>query len=135
MPDNPVQNATLPQSRIRRIKALDLRLRSGRQPMQARIYRPARNAMTSGMAKTRKWVLEFAPASAREVDPLMGWTSSTDTQAQVKLRFDSKEAAVEYAEDHGIDAVVVEPKVRKANIRAGGYGENFATSRRSPWTH
>ncbi|OBY26706.1 ETC complex I subunit [Leisingera sp. JC1] len=103
--------------------------------MQARIYRPARNAMTSGMAKTRKWVLEFAPASAREVDPLMGWTSSTDTQAQVKLRFDSKEAAVEYAEDHGIDAVVVEPKVRKANIRAGGYGENFATSRRSPWTH
>ncbi|MDC0659675.1 ETC complex I subunit [Leisingera sp. SS27] len=103
--------------------------------MQARIYRPARNAMTSGMAKTRKWVLEFAPASAREVDPLMGWTSSTDTQAQVKLRFDSKEAAVEYAEDHGIDAVVVEPKVRKANIRAGGYGENFATSRRGPWTH
>ncbi|NSY39092.1 ETC complex I subunit [Leisingera sp. ANG59] len=103
--------------------------------MQARIYRPARNAMTSGMAKTRKWVLEFAPASAREVDPLMGWTSSTDTQAQVKLRFESKEAAVEYAEDHGIDAVVVEPKVRKANIRAGGYGENFATSRRGPWTH
>ncbi|KIC38265.1 ETC complex I subunit [Leisingera sp. ANG-M7] len=103
--------------------------------MQARIYRPARNAMTSGMAKTRKWVLEFAPASAREVDPLMGWTSSTDTQAQVKLRFESKEAAVEYAEDHGIDALVVEPKVRKANIRAGGYGENFATSRRSPWTH
>ncbi|WP_424979302.1 ETC complex I subunit [Leisingera sp. S232] len=103
--------------------------------MQARIYRPARNAMTSGMAKTRKWVLEFAPVTAREVDPLMGWTSSGDTQAQVKLRFDSKEAAVEYAEDHGIDAVVVEPKERKVNIRPGGYGDNFATNRRSPWTH
>lgn len=103
--------------------------------MRARIYRPARNAMTSGMAKTRKWVLDYAPASAREVDPLMGWTSSDDTQSQVRLRFDSKEAALEYAEDHGIDAEVVEPKPRKANIRPGGYGENFATNRRTPWTH
>ena len=103
--------------------------------MQARIYRPARNAMTSGMAKTRKWVLEYAPASAREVDPLMGWTSSSDTQSQIRLRFDSKEAALEYAQENGIEAVVSEPKTRKANIRAGGYGENFATHRRTVWTH
>ncbi|AFO92283.1 ETC complex I subunit [Phaeobacter inhibens] len=103
--------------------------------MRARIYRPAKNAMTSGMAKTRKWVLDFVPSSAREVDPLMGWTSSHDTQSQVRLRFDSKEAALEYAEANGIDAVVTEPKSRKANVRAGGYGENFATNRRAPWTH
>ena len=103
--------------------------------MRARIYRPAKNAMTSGMAKTRKGVLDFVPSSAREVDPLMGWTSSSDTQSQVRLRFDTKEAALEYAEAHGIDAVVSEPKVRKANVRAGGYGENFATNRRGPWTH
>jgi hypothetical protein len=103
--------------------------------MRARIYRPAKNAMTSGMAKTRKWVLDFVPSSAREVDPLMGWTSSSDTQSQVRLRFDTKEAALEYAEAHGIDALVSEPKVRKANVRAGGYGENFATNRRGPWTH
>ena len=103
--------------------------------MRARIYRPARNAMTSGMAKTRKWVLDYAPASAREVDPLMGWTSSDDTQSQVRLRFDTKEAALEYAQDHGIEVEVVEPKPRKANIRPGGYGENFATNRRGPWTH
>lgn len=87
------------------------------------------------MAKTRKWVLDFVPSSAREVDPLMGWTSSHDTQSQVRLRFDSKEAALEYAEANGIDAVVTEPKSRKANVRAGGYGENFATNRRAPWTH
>ncbi|AFO88400.1 MULTISPECIES: ETC complex I subunit [Phaeobacter] len=103
--------------------------------MRARIYRPAKNAMTSGMAKTRKWVLDFVPSSAREVDPLMGWTSSHDTQSQVRLRFDTKEAALEYAEANGIDAVVTEPKSRKANVRAGGYGENFATNRRAPWTH
>ena len=103
--------------------------------MRARIYKPARTAMSSGTAKTKDWVLEFAPSSAREVDPLMGWTSSSDTQSQVKMKFSSKEAAVEYAKEHGIDAVVTEPKTRKPNIRAGGYGENFATNRRGPWTH
>jgi len=103
--------------------------------MRARIYRPAKTAMSSGTAKTRKWILEFAPASAREVDPLMGWTSSGDTQSQVTLSFDSKEAALEYAEAHGIDAVVQEPKTRKPNLRTMGYGENFATNRRGAWTH
>ncbi|MET4129200.1 ETC complex I subunit [Roseovarius sp. MBR-6] len=103
--------------------------------MAARIYKPARTAMQSGTAKTRHWVLEFVPGTAREVDPLMGWTSSGDTQAQVRLRFPTKEAALDYAKDHGIDAVVQDPKPRKANIRPGGYGENFATYRRQVWTH
>ncbi|MBD3678850.1 MAG: ETC complex I subunit [Rhodobacteraceae bacterium] len=103
--------------------------------MLARIYQPARNAMTSGTAKTKRWVLEYAPASAREVDPLMGWTSSTDTQAQVRLTFDSKDAAVEYARENGIEAVVQDPHKRKPNIRARGYGENFATDRKTVWTH
>ena len=103
--------------------------------MRARIYRPAKTAMSSGMAKTQQWVLEYAPASAREIDPLMGWTSSDDTQSQVKLRFDSKEAALDYAADNGIEVVVLEPKTRKPNLRPMGYGENFATSRRGPWTH
>jgi NADH dehydrogenase len=91
--------------------------------------------MSSGMAKTRDWVLEFAPASSRAVDPLMGWTSSSDTQSQVRLRFESKEAAIEYARENGIDADVQEPKKRRPNIRPGGYGENFATGRRGAWTH
>ncbi|SNR81862.1 ETC complex I subunit [Puniceibacterium sediminis] len=103
--------------------------------MRARIFQPARTAMSSGQAKTHHWVLEFAPDSAREVDPLMGWTSSTDTQAQVRLRFDTKEAALEYASDHGIDAQVSDPKVRKSNIRPRGYAENFAVDRRGAWTH
>ena len=103
--------------------------------MRARIYQPAKTAMQSGTAKTKNWVLEFAPASAREVDPLMGWTSSDDTQSQVQLRFDSKEDALDYAREHGIDAHVQEPNKRKPNIRAGGYGENFATNRRGAWTH
>ena len=103
--------------------------------MRARIYQPARNAMQSGMGKTKTWILEFAPAERREVDPLMGWTGSGDTNTQVKLRFDSREAAEAYARAHGIDAVVLQPHKRKANIRQGGYGENFATNRRQVWTH
>lgn len=103
--------------------------------MRARIYQPAKTAMQSGTAKTKGWILEFAPASAREVDPLMGWTSSDDTQAQVKLRFDSREAAEAYATSKGIEFEVIEPKARKPVIRARGYGENFATDRRGAWTH
>jgi hypothetical protein len=103
--------------------------------MTARIYRPARNAMQSGTAKTKDWVLEYVSDTAREVDPLMGWTSNEDTQAQVRLRFPTKKAAVDYAKDNGIDAVVTEPHVRKANVRPGGYGDNFATNRRQVWTH
>jgi NADH dehydrogenase len=103
--------------------------------MRARIYKPAKTAMSSGTAKTKSWVLDFVKESAREIDPLMGWTSSDDTQTQVRLTFDSKEAAQAYAKENGIDAVVTEPKSRKANIRPGGYGENFATNRRGAWTH
>ena len=103
--------------------------------MRARIYQPARNAMQSGTAKTRGWLLEFAPAEAREVDPLMGWTGSGDTQAQVRLRFDSREAAEDYARANGIDYVLAQPHKRKPNIRPRGYGENFATDRKSVWTH
>ncbi|MEX3014184.1 ETC complex I subunit [Gymnodinialimonas hymeniacidonis] len=103
--------------------------------MRARIYKPAKSAMSSGQAKTKQWVLEYAPAEARSIDPLMGWTSSGDMDSQVRLRFDSLEAAQDYAKDHGIEAVVTKPKVRKPNVRPGGYGDNFATSRRGAWTH
>lgn len=103
--------------------------------MRARIYQPARTAMQSGTAKTHAWVLEFAPASGREVDPLMGWTSSSDTQAQVRLRFESRAAAEAYAAEKGIAFDVIEPKPRKAILRARGYGENFATDRKGAWTH
>ena len=106
-----------------------------RGDMLARIYKPAKTAMQSGEARTKEWVLEFAPASPREIDPLMGWTSSDDTQTQIRLRFDSKQAAVDYAAAHGSDAQVVEPTPRKVNVRPGGYGENFATFRRGVWTH
>lgn len=103
--------------------------------MLARIYQPARTATQSGQAKTHHWVLEFAPGAPRELDPLMGWTGSSDTQRQVRLSFESKEAALEYARAHRLEAVVLPPQGRKPNIRPGGYADNFAHSRRTVWTH
>ncbi|MDA7426320.1 ETC complex I subunit [Thalassococcus lentus] len=103
--------------------------------MRARIYQPAKTAMSSGQGKTKFWMLEFAPSSPRAVDPLMGWTSSSDTQTQVRLKFDSKEAALAYARENGIEADVFEPKKRKSNIRPRGYAENFAVDRKGAWTH
>ena len=103
--------------------------------MIVRIYQPARNAMQSGTAKTKGWVLDFPPSDAREIDPLMGWTGSADTQSQVRLRFETRKQAENYAIEHGLEFIVIEPHRRAANVRPRGYGENFATDRRAPWTH
>lgn len=103
--------------------------------MIAKIYQPSRNAMQSGQAKTKQWILEFAPEARRTIDPLMGWTGSGDMASQVKLTFDSKEAAIEYATSHGFAFQVSETQKRKHVVRQGGYGENFATNRKAVWTH
>lgn len=103
--------------------------------MIAKIYQPSRNAMQSGQAKTKQWILEFAPEERRSIDPLMGWTSSGDMASQVKLTFDSKDAAIEYATANGIAYQVAETQSRKHVVRQGGYGENFATYRKAVWTH
>lgn len=103
--------------------------------MVARIYKPAKTAMQSGQANVREWVLDFAPAEKRLRDPLMGWTSSGDTQSQVRLRFETEEAARAYADKHGITYVIEHPHKRRQNIRPGGYGDNFSHKRRGAWTH
>ncbi|MCF8503327.1 MAG: ETC complex I subunit [Caulobacter sp.] len=101
--------------------------------MLARIYRPAKTAMQSGRAKTKDWLLEFAPASARRTDPLTGWTQSTDMNGQVRLTFETREEAVAYAQRHGIAFQLFEPKEPKKILKA--YADNFATNRRQSWTH
>ena len=101
--------------------------------MIARIYKPARTAMQSGTAKTKDWVLEYEPEQPRSVEPLMGWTSSGDMRQQLRLRFATKEEAVAYCERHGIAYQVSAPK--PAPRRAISYSDNFAFTRRQPWTH
>ena len=89
--------------------------------------------MQSGKAKTRDWLLEFEPASARSPDPLMGWTSSSDMDGQIRLSFDTKDEAVTYAQRHGIPFQLFEPRDPRRVIKA--YADNFATARMEPWTH
>ncbi|TDT94512.1 MULTISPECIES: ETC complex I subunit [Azorhizobium] len=101
--------------------------------MVARIYKPARNAMQSGVAKTKHWVLEYEPERPRQVEPLMGYTSSSDMKSQVRLRFETREEAVAYAERHGIPYQVAEP--HEPARRRIAYSDNFAHARVGQWTH
>ena len=103
--------------------------------MQARIYQPSRSAMTSGQGNSKSWALEYVPTEGKAIDPLMGWSGSGDMNRQVRLRFETKEAAIEYAERNGIAYTVEAPNKRRPNIRPGGYGGNFAHNRRGAWTH
>lgn len=104
--------------------------------MRAKIYQPARNPMQSGPAKADEWVLEYIASAPRRNDPLMGWSGSASA-ALPMMRFPSRQAAISFAEAERLKFTVIEgPKrSRKPNIRPNGYGENFATNRRSPWTH
>ena len=101
--------------------------------MLARIYKPAKSAMQSGMARSKEWVLEFEPEQAKNIEPLMGWTSSEDMKGQLHLSFDTKEEAVAYAERNAIPYQVFEPKPRRATIKA--YADNFKFTRKGLWTH
>jgi len=91
--------------------------------MTARIYQRPKNAMQSGKALTDQWVLEFAPAEARRPDPLMGWTGSGDTQAQVVLKFATQDEAQAYADRYGIDARVASTPPKRLKLQA--YADNF----------
>ena len=101
--------------------------------MSARIYKPSPSATQSGKAATKLWVLVYEPASAMQVEPLMGWTSSADMNRQITLRFATKDEAVAYAERNGIAYRVEDekPVVRKVL----SYSDNFKNSRRGQWTH
>ena len=101
--------------------------------MIARITRPAKTATQSGHANSSRWLLEFEAESAREVEPLMGWTSSGETRAQVRLWFATKEEAVAYAERQGVPYRVVDP--RETSRRGMAYADNFKTTRVGQWTH
>ena len=95
--------------------------------VKARIFQPARNAMQQGRRNTKAWCLEYAPASERYIEPLMGWTGSRDTRAQLRLEFDDKESAVAYCEANNIDYTVYEPKPPRLHLKA--YADNFSYSR------
>ena len=101
--------------------------------MVARIYKPAKTAMQSGIAKTKDWVLDYEPEQPRAVEPLMGWTSSGDMRQQLRLSFATKEEAIAYCERHGVAYQLTEAAPVKRRIAS--YADNFSFKRRDAWTH
>ena len=91
--------------------------------MAARITQRSKPGMQGGRARTTEWLLEFESGSRRRPDPLMGWSGGADTQEQVRLVFQTLEAAQAYAEREGVNyhvAPSAEPK-----LKLQSYADNF----------
>ena len=105
--------------------------------MTARIFKPSKTAMQSGRqgknSRGCDWVLAHTRQSAAKPDQLMGWQSSKDTLRQVRIYFPDLNAAVAYAEAHGIAYVIQQPKLR--HVKPKAYADNFAFNRNGAWTH
>ena len=101
--------------------------------MLARIFKPAKTAMQSGRALTDMWVLEYEPEVPLKIDPLMGYTSSSDMRRQLRLEFETREEAIAYAERNAIPYRVLEAEERKPTLKS--YADNFRFNRPQPWTH
>ena len=89
---------------------------------KAKIFKPTKTAMQSGLAKSDKWVIEYI-VDQPGINPLMGWESSTDTYSELKLEFNNKELAIEYAKKNKINYEIVEPNIKK--IIKKSYADNF----------
>jgi|TARA_B100001093_G_scaffold220417_1_gene211448 hypothetical protein len=88
----------------------------------ATIYIPAKTAMQSARGKTKNWILEFETRDPK-TNVLMGWESSDDTLNEVKLKFSSKEKAIEYANSNDVVYTLLAPKKKKFVIKS--YADNF----------
>ena len=89
---------------------------------KAKIFKPSKTAMQSGMRNSKNWLLEFDTIDSG-IDPLMGWTTSKDTMSEVKLEFSSKEEAINYAKKNNFQYYLIEPQKRK--IIKKSYANNF----------
>jgi hypothetical protein len=101
--------------------------------MTERIFRPAPNAMQSGEGNSKRWMLVQEASTPREIDPLMGYTSSRDTETQIRLFFDTLEEAEAYARQAGIPYRVQKP--HDPTVKRSSYPDNFRSDRKTPWTH
>ena len=89
---------------------------------KAKIYKPTKSSMQSGLMKTKEWVLEFIVHND-QINPLMGWQISSNTLSEVKMNFDTKDDAIDYAKKNKINYMVVEPN--KRSIVKKSYADNF----------
>ena len=101
--------------------------------MTIKIYQPSKTAMQSGRGRSKQWLAEYNYEIDYTKDKLMGLTSSSDTKNQIKLFFDTKEQAINWAKKNNYQFYGVEPQKRK--IKPKSYASNFDINRKEPWTH
>ena len=89
----------------------------------ARISELDRRTTQSGKANVGRWLLEFERQDPLRPDPLTGWAGSRDPRPQVRINFDTKDAAIAYAERHGLTFHVIPAPPVKLKIQA--YADNF----------
>jgi len=89
----------------------------------ARIIEEQRKTTQSGKAGQGRWTLEFERQQPQRADPLTGWNGSGDTATQVRLKFNSKEEALAYAERKGF-AVHLVPAA-PVEMKFQTYADNF----------
>ena len=65
--------------------------------MIVKIFKPAKTAMQSGKAKTKLWHLQVMDDSIQTRDPLIGYHGGSSTKNQIKLEFETKEDAINFA--------------------------------------
>jgi len=89
----------------------------------ARISELERKTTQSGKANAGLWLLEFEREEAQRPDPLTGWNGSGDTRPQIRITFQTNEAAIAYCEKHGLQYhIVPAPPVR---LKLQAYADNF----------
>ena len=84
-----------------------------------------------------EWLLKFANALSRQdirrKNNLLGWVSAEGALNQVRLKFSSKNSAVQYAESKNYDYEVTDYPLNELPDK--GYADNFLFNRRKSWTH
>jgi hypothetical protein len=89
----------------------------------ARISETERKTTQSGKANAGRWLLEFERQQALRPDPLTGWNGSGDTNTQVRITFQARQAAIAYCEKHGLTYHLVPAAPVRLKIQA--YADNF----------
>lgn len=92
--------------------------------MQVKIYQPSKTNTQSGK-KDQSWLLiPVLKENTQSIDNLMGWTSSSNTLTQLKLKFKTADEATKYAEQQGWSYQIIKPQ--EARISKKSYSDNFS---------
>lgn len=87
------------------------------------IYRPAKNAMQSGL-KTSVWQVRLLRTNATLIDPVMRWYSDQSTHKQTCLQFETIQAALAYTKAHKLN-VYIQKDLPRAPTRPHDYAEHL----------